>query len=223
MSQLLGGLVTVFLSHHSLVHCSHKGTRQMNGEWQTVSVPTKKRTCRQQQLPEWFQELEPPHQIPFQPFMLLLMGLPGSGKSTIAEKLQELESWKYVRVNQDTLGDRHSCLKLAKRALDENKCPIIDRCHASLTNRRPFYELAKSCNVPVDVLIVNAPHSVCLERCQRRHDHPTVSSNDAKKVLAFVRKEWKLPNENEEHIRHFWTISGIDDPQFPDVFQHSLL
>lgn len=193
-----------------------------NKEWQTVfTIQKRNRAPSLKQIPEWFQTLEAPKEASFEPYVLMLMGLPGSGKSTIAEKLQELEPWKYMRVNQDTLGDRKTCLKVAKQALNQNKCPIVDRCHVSFMNRKPFYELAQSFGVPVDILIVDVPESVCLERCRRRQNHPTVSPSDASWVLERIRKDWELPGGNEKP-RQIWTICGIEDPLCPELIRRLL-
>ena len=192
-----------------------------NKDLRTVSDIKLGNALRSRQLPECFQTLKAPDETDFEPYVLMLMGLPGSGKSTIADKLQELEPWKYVRVNQDTLGDRHACLKLAEQVLSERKCPVIDRCHASFKNRKPFHQLAKSLDVSVDILIVDAPFSICLERCQLRQDHPTVSLAEASRILGCVRKEWKLPGKNE-NARQTWTISGIEDPRFPQLCRQLL-
>jgi predicted kinase len=178
-------------------------------------------TLQLQQLPEWYQSLEAPSQNTFEPFVLMLMGLPGSGKSTIADTFVELEPWKYVCVNQDTLGDRHACLKLAEQVLSENKCPIIDRCHASFKNRIPFYELSKSFNVPVGIVIFDAPYTVCVQRCRERYDHPTVSSDEASKIVGCARKDWKLPGKSD-NVRHVWTFSVIEDAKFPKLFRRLL-
>ncbi|GAX10530.1 hypothetical protein FisN_21Lh237 [Fistulifera solaris] len=188
-----------------------EGTSSYKNEGlQSVSDLKKIGELQHQQLPEWFQTLKIPSQTNFEPYVLMLMGLPGSGKSTIAEKL--------VDVNQDTLGDRRACLKLAEQVLSENKCPIIDRCHASLKNRKPFYELAQSLHVPVDILILDATYTVCVQRCHERHDHPTVLSDEASKIVGCVRKDWKLPGKND-NVRHVWTVSGIEDAKLPKLFR----
>ncbi|GAX27887.1 hypothetical protein FisN_21Hh237 [Fistulifera solaris] len=195
---------------------------QEDNDWRTVAPSKRNRVARLQPLPLWFQSLEAPNkETQFEPYILMLMGLPGAGKSTIAEKLHELEPWKYVRVNQDTLKNREACLKVAKKALSENKCPIIDRCHVQFINRKPFYELAESFHVPVDLLIIDAPYSACLERCRRRQNHPTLSPDDAGWVITKFQKDWEMPVGNEK-IRQIWTISGIDDPRFPDLFRRLL-
>ncbi len=193
-----------------------------DNDWRTVAKPKQNRVARSQQLPDWFQSLKAPDkESHFEPYVLMLMGLPGAGKSTIAEKLQELEPWKYVRVNQYTLKHRKACLRVAKEALSENKCPIIDRCHVQFMNRKPFYELAEAFRVPVDLLIIDAPQSVCLERCRRRQNHPTLSPNDASRIIGGCQKDWELPGGNE-NARQMWTISGIDDPRFPDLSRRLL-
>ena len=47
-----------------------------------------------------------------------------------------------MRVNQDTLGNRSKCLRLAQRTLQNGQCPIIDRCNASVDQRRHWTRLA---------------------------------------------------------------------------------
>jgi predicted kinase len=79
------------------------------------------------------------------PSILLLVGLPGSGKSTFANALEKVQPWKYVVVNQDQLKTRQKCLDKTKRILmEEQKCVVIDRCNFNFTQRQYFFELVDS-------------------------------------------------------------------------------
>jgi predicted kinase len=86
------------------------------------------------------------HSRPFsEPTILLLAGLPGSGKSTFAKSLEQLQPWKYVRINQDELKSRDQCLAFTRQTLLlERKCAIIDRCNVNLAQRQHFVKLATS-------------------------------------------------------------------------------
>lgn len=79
--------------------------------------------------------------------ILLLIGLPGSGKSTFANALEKLVPWKYIVVNQDQLKTRQKVLDNTKKfLLDQHnkKCVIIDRCNFDYIQRRHFFELIES-------------------------------------------------------------------------------
>jgi predicted kinase len=94
----------------------------------------------------------------FEPFMILLVGLPGSGKSTFAQSLVASMPNKFCRINQDELKSRPKCERRLKQVLSvsptsssqsqpEEKhrrlCPIIDRCNFDAQQRRTWYRLAE--------------------------------------------------------------------------------
>jgi predicted kinase len=189
-------------------------------DWETVDKKPKKENRRarrgEYRPPSWFLNIPPMGSsnencdLSFEPFMLLLMGFPGSGKSTLALKLVELMPNKFVRINQDELGNRKKCLRQAEIALQQKKCPIIDRCNAGPDHRKPFYQLAAECGVDVNLVILEIPRHVCLDRCQKRPNHPTVSPHDAARVMGFMKRDWKLPDTNrEKQLRNVWKVSDF--------------
>jgi predicted kinase len=76
-----------------------------------------------------------------QPFVLILVGLPGSGKSHFASRLEE-KSARFVRINQDVLGDRPACEKLARSVLADGKIAVIDRCNFDVNQRKKWIQIA---------------------------------------------------------------------------------
>ena len=67
----------------------------------------------------WTHSFEPivePPNCTNTPSILLLVGLPGSGKSTFSTELCRLLPWKYVRVNQDELKTRGKCIAAVEAA-----------------------------------------------------------------------------------------------------------
>ncbi len=77
--------------------------------------------------------------------LVLLMGNPGSGKSTTAAALAAKD---YVHVEQDLLKTKEASLKAVKAALKTGKSVVMDATHGSETNRQPYQSLG----VPVRIL-----------------------------------------------------------------------
>ncbi len=82
-----------------------------------------------------------------EPFMVLLVGLPGSGKSTFSQSLVASMPNKFCRINQDELKTRPKCEKKLKQVLSVSPtrrlCPIIDRCNFDGKQRSTWYRLAE--------------------------------------------------------------------------------
>jgi predicted kinase len=186
---------------------------ETNDEWQDVP-----RQRRQRSPPQWtsspvmVEYIPPtPAMVGFEPFMILLVGLPGSGKSTFANLLAQTMPYKFERVNQDELKTRKQCMKFATQALDQRKCVIIDRCNFDESQRQTWYDLAKSNNVTVHVIILKVPIKLCIQRCQNRQGHETIKGEDAEKVVGIVNGRLKLPSHAEESsFGSLLTLSNSD-------------
>lgn len=184
---------------------------ERNDEWQNIS---KQRPRRKQQ--QWFRPpLMPEPILPtssnksFEPFIILLVGLPGSGKSTFAESLAFAMPFKFTRVNQDQLKTRQKCITRAKHVLAEGKCPIIDRCNFDEAQRRTWMKLAKTHKVPIDAVILQVPLSLCITRCQERQNHETIEPSQAKRIVLTVNSQLKLPDRSESsNFRSILNISN---------------
>lgn len=106
------------------------------------------------------------------PRMMVLIGLPGSGKSTFAKRLT---SYGWKRVNQDELGNRKKCEALTIRYLEEGKNVIIDRCNIDFQQRSTWVLLANQYEVKrVTAVMLNTPKELCKSRVLVRKNHPTI-------------------------------------------------
>jgi len=143
---------------------------------------------------------------PSQLFMILLVGLPGSGKSFFAQRLvQQGKSTKFVRINQDTLKTRKKCESLCRRTLLDGNIPIIDRCNFDTQQRSHFLAIAKEMNdnnVPVEVDCITFQYSVqaCITRCKERTDHETINKDNAKGVVLRMNRSFRPPSREERQI-----------------------
>ncbi|KAG2429067.1 hypothetical protein HXX76_011307 [Chlamydomonas incerta] len=124
------------------------------------------------------------------PVLLLLAGLPGSGKSTFSRSLQEASAVSWVHVNQDAIskgkpGKREQCVAAVRAALAEGSCCIIDRCHLDASQRVTFLQLAAECRVAAHCVALTMPAKECAGRVAARTDHPGGVQGDRNKGVVY--------------------------------------
>ena len=107
------------------------------------------------------------------PFVLILVGIPGSGKSHFAEGLVAASA-NFRRINQDRLKTRKKCEAMALKALAEGKVAVIDRCNFNAEQRKTWVDIAKKQNVNVECVVFTAERDECIARCQKRRNHETL-------------------------------------------------
>ncbi|TKX22891.1 hypothetical protein C1H76_4926 [Elsinoe australis] len=91
--------------------------------------------------------------------LVLFVGSPGAGKSSFFRR--HLEPLGYHRVNQDTLGSRDRCLRLAASHLTAGQSVAVDNTNADLDVRSHWFALAEKHNVPVRCVHFTAPTKLC--------------------------------------------------------------
>ncbi|KAI9222153.1 hypothetical protein BC828DRAFT_396946 [Blastocladiella britannica] len=127
------------------------------------------------------------------PRVVLLMGLPGSGKSHFSRALQaQLPAARFVIVDSDNPGDFLSAVGAYCKTADMRI--ILDACHATAAYRLATLAAAFD-PAPHEVLGVHfaAPADVCVRRAENRTNHPTLPAERAARAVAGFARQMQPP------------------------------
>lgn len=191
-------------------------------------IPTAEKTAaRERACGHWLlalSELLPPQQ---RPGLAMVGGLPGTGKSTLAQRLREEAGFVVIRsdeVRKQLAGvspqqsaaadfqqgiytpewtDRTyaECLRQAEQRLFEGQRVVVDATFSAERHRREFQDVARRWCVPSAFLICELPSQTVRERLQRRHGD--VSDADWS-VYCNAVAVWEPPSA--QTARHVYAI-----------------
>lgn len=125
---------------------------------------------------------------------IILIGPPGSGKSTHAYKAEKL---RYIRISQDDQG-KEGHKQLFNEALESGKDIIVDRMNFNKVQRQDFILKAKEAGYKVIGRTFFVSHDTCFERMSLREDHPTIKSPEsALNALHTFYSKFEYPTLDE--------------------------
>jgi len=125
--------------------------------------------------------------------LLVLVGSPASGKSTLCERL--LVELGYVRVCQDEFGSKEKCMKTAREWLEKGICVVVDATNPTKQVRKEWIELGREYNAHVRAIVMttNAELSKKMNRYRKEsggRDVPGIA-------FGMYRKKFEDVNEDE--------------------------
>lgn len=141
------------------------------------------------------------------PVMVILVGAPGSGKSTFCEHVMGSSLRPWTRICQDTInngkaGTKPQCLKRAAAALKEGKSVFIDRCNLDKEQRSDFVKLDCGAQVDVHAVVLDLPAQLCISRSVKRTGHEgNLQGGKAAAVVNRMLQKKELPKLNEGFAR----------------------
>ncbi|KAL8280974.1 hypothetical protein RQP46_006653 [Phenoliferia psychrophenolica] len=143
--------------------------------------------------------------LPKSPDLIILVGLPGSGKSWFRNALAARDpDLAFVSGDEDggtatvlTATSQHRRGKL-----------LIDQCNPSVASRKTILDLAQHATSPVAVFF-DSPSALCLSRAQQRTDHPTLPPGG--RVIAAIKQFEKslVPPRCSEGFAAVATVSSF--------------
>lgn len=131
------------------------------------------------------------------PTLTVLVGPPGSGKTTAAKQLQRAG---FARCNQDDQGKvRH--LEYFKDTVSAGDNIVVDRMNFNKEQRNRYLQIAKDAGYETEIIVFHESKETCLSRCMRREGHPTIKTQeDAEKALHFFFSHYERVEDSEADV-----------------------
>ena len=153
------------------------------------------------------------------PKAFILVGIPGSGKSSFSKHLEKYLGNDLVYLNQDTQG-RKELTRLISVHSRNKKIVIVDRCNLTKKDRQEWLSYF---NDPVWCIYFNIPPEECFYRIEHRKGHPTLSGPGGVKIAKGMLINLESPELREgfqqiikitsetdlNHILSTWHMSPI--------------
>jgi gluconate kinase len=151
------------------------------------------------------------------PRCVMLMGLPGSGKSTFANRLAASNPDNNVVINQDRLGKK-KCIELACQASSKNRI-ILDRCNPTEAERHEWHNIVGSPSKGDCVLVYFAANDdTCTERVKNRTNHETIPEGRGERIVKSVANILEPPSNRDRNL--FGTIEIVHNFEESNALLH---
>ena len=148
------------------------------------------------------------------PRLIILMGLPGSGKSSFAQTMEKY-STNWLRLSQDDMGGRDAferSLGPALKSMGRSMSVILDRCNPTCDERMRWKSMLENPDATA-IVWFDASAETCINRVQQRFDHQTLPPHAAKTVIPRFAKQMEPPSLSADRVRAIYRVSTLADTE----------
>lgn len=130
--------------------------------------------------------------------MVIMVGLPGSGKSHFCESFFQSRGYKIV--SADALGGVPACLKACERFLDAGNSCVVDNTNVDSASRKKFLSVAATFKIPCRCLIMNVSIAHAKHNIVFRELSDSLHSKINDMVFNMLKKKYQEPALDEGFI-----------------------
>lgn len=150
--------------------------------------------------------------------MIILVGIQGSGKSTLVNKYIK----HYGVINRDTAKTMAKCIKECQKFIDEGMSVVVDNTNASKKERSSFISIAKENDYSCRCFIMNTNTFLAKHNARYRH---YISNGEVSNIpeVAFnvFKKKYEEPCKEEgfdEIVKVDFLLGEVDDKKYRMYF-----
>jgi predicted kinase len=134
------------------------------------------------------------------PYIIVLVGCPGSGKSTFSKTfIENNQNDNIVYINQDSQGREH--LEIFYDAVKNKSNIIVDRMNFNKIQRDRYLDPAKKQGYTTHIVVIHENKATCLKRCEERKQHPTITTKEHREqAINMFFQKYERPLKNEADI-----------------------
>ena len=131
------------------------------------------------------------------PEIIIMMGYPGSGKTTIANEICNDKQYIHIK-GDDYKSNTPKMLKAALDHIQSKKSIVFDATNSSFKKRKLYVDFATKHNYSVQCIHVSTPMDISYKRNLLRQDEKKIP----KIAFSVYKKNYEQPNEDEGFILH---------------------